>query len=287
MTSLPRYERILCEDPEITSFVRLYYVHRSDDPTAEERITYYPNYCTTLNIYRNDQVRWTDLSRTHTHAPNAGFNQLLVSRFDKTREIVMKGRFDKLTIVFWPLGINRFLSTNLSKIGQEHFAFFDHFGPPFESVLEEVFNSPKITEKRALLDTFFKEQLQSFQAPKLQQAIDSWLGAAESLSVDAMANRLAISRKTLLRQFRKHLMLSPSEFKSILKFRKALHHAQTSPRFKGLSDLAYTADYYDQSDLNAHFKIKTGMTPKQLFQQIQTIDEGLFWNYRRVPKVQD
>ncbi|MEO1436609.1 MAG: helix-turn-helix domain-containing protein [Bacteroidota bacterium] len=287
MTSLPKYERIRCEHPAIRSLVRLYYVHRSDTPHAEERITYYPNFCTTLNIYRNDSVSWTEWSRTHTYSPDAGFNQLLVSRFDQTREIVMNGRFDKLTIVFWPLGINPFLNQDLAKIGQEHFAFFNHFGPAFETVLQQVFETDLLTEKRVLLDAFFVEQVKPFQVPALQEAVRYWQETEATISVDAMARKLGISRKTLLRLFRRHLMMSPSEFKSILRFRKALEHAQSSEHFKGLSDLAYTADYYDQSDLNAHFKVKTGMTPKQLFQQIQTIDDHLYWNYRRVPKVQD
>lgn len=40
--------------------------------------------------------------------------------------------------------------------------------------------------------------------------------------------------------------------------------------------LAQEANFYDQSDLNAHFKSKTGLSPKQLFAAIETIEKGLF-----------
>lgn len=172
-------------------------------------------------------------------------------------------------------------------MGNDHFAFFDHFGPAFDALLAEVFASNRLEEKRDLLDDFFCQQYIGFEEHRLIFAVQKILESDASVSIQSLANTLKVSRKTLLRLFKKHLSLSPTDYKSIVKFRKALITYQDQQKATNLADLAYTVDYYDQSDLNFHFKQKTGQTPQELFKVLQTIEKGLFWQIAHVPKVQD
>ncbi|GAB5551756.1 MAG: hypothetical protein Sapg2KO_13470 [Saprospiraceae bacterium] len=287
MHPLLRYNEIAPQADQLKKLIKLYYVHQSQEAALEERISYFPNYTTTLNIYQNSKITWGPLSRTHEWQPNAPWLKLLVCKLDRSREIIMRGPFNKLTIVFYPLGINHFLNQALSELAADHFSFFDHFGPAFDELLAKVFAVDSLEQKRDLLDDFFTQQYLGFEEQRLIYAVQQILEKESTVSIQSLAEYLNISRKTLLRLFKKHLSLSPTEYKSIVKFRKALIAYQDQQKTTNLADLAYTVDYYDQSDLNFHFKQKTGQTPQELFKVLQTIQQGLYWQVDHVPKVQD
>lgn len=281
------YQEIYPQEEVLKKYIKLYYTHHSRNQTGYEKITYYPNYTVTLNVYRYSQVTWNDLSRTHRPATKQAFECLLVSKFDRSREIIMEGPFDKLTIVFHPLGINHFLPRPLSHYAQDHFSFFSAFGVPFEQLMEMVFATTESSGKRGLLDHFFRNRLNEFQEDRLQYAVQRIMESRGLISVNEIADELQCSRKTLYRLFRRHLAYAPREYRAIVKFRKALIAYQSSGKKLNFSALAYAANYYDQSDLNAQFRERTGLTPTQLFAGLQTIEQGLYWNVEGVPKVQD
>lgn len=282
-----KYQEFFPKADQLKGLIKLYYVHQSKDSEIEERITYFPNYTTTLNIYQESKVTWQAFSRTHEPKLDAPWLKLLVSKVDRSREIVMRGHFHKLTIVFHPLGINHFLHQPLSNISEDHFSFFDHYGPEFDLLLDQVFRTDELTAKRDLLDHFFCQKYHGFAEDRVSFAVHKILESEATVSIQHLADSLKISRKTLLRLFKKHLSVSPTDYKSIVKFRKALIAYQDKQQAISLADLAYTVDYYDQSDLNFHFKQKTGQTPQELFRILKTIEKGLFWQVSHVPKVQD
>lgn len=271
------YQQINPKSEQLKRLIKLYYIHRSADESSSERIVYFPNYVTTINIYQHSKVSWTDYSRTHEYDENQRFLKLFVSKFDRSREIITKGRFNKLTIVFHPLGINHFLPKALSHYNADHFSFFDHFGASFEDLLEAVFSSGALEKKRDLLDAYFCQKYIGFEETRIVTAVEKVFENEGDTSIQELATALHISRKTLLRLFKTHLSYAPSIYKSIVKFRKALDRYQRKSVKPNFSSLAYEADYYDQSDLNFHFKDKTGLTPQQLFSSIQTIEKGLYW----------
>lgn len=287
MNQSSTYQEIYPQEAVLQKHIKLYYTHRSDNKAGYEKITYYPNYTVTLNIYQHSKVTWNDFSRTHRPAPKAPFEFLLVSKFDRSREIIMEGPFDKLTIVFNPLGINHFLPQPLSHYAQDHFSFFSAFGVPFEQLMEKVFATTESSEKRELLDHFFLQHFTSFREDRLQYAMQRIMESHGLVSVNEIADELRCSRKTLYRLFKRHLDYAPREYRAIVKFRKALIAYQSSGKKLNFSTLAYAANYYDQSDLNAQFRERTGLTPTQLFAGLQTIEQGLYWNVEGVPKVQD
>ena len=91
-----------------------------------------------------------------------------------------------------------------------------------------------------------------------------------------LASTVNVSRRTLLRLFKKHLGYSIEEYISVVKFRKSLLHFQQmeNPKF---TEVALESDYYDQADFNHQFKYRTNMTPSKLFAKLEIMDNVLFW----------
>jgi len=262
----------------LKQYIKTYYFHSSNDSKFYQKIIYYPNYTTTLNTYLNSKLTWTNDCRTHSYDANETQKTLLVGKFNKARTILTKGIFNKISIVFYPLGINQFLTEPLSYFISEHFAFFNHFGKSYEAVMDSVFLEPNIEKKRDLLDQFFMSQYCSFSEPKLIEAVSLILNSVSKCTVNSIAISLNISRRSLLRLFRKHLDYSVEEYMLVVKFRKMLIHHQRDKCSK-FTSTALQANYYDQSDFNRHVKEFTGCTPKELFVKMKTLEEGLFWNF--------
>ena len=93
------YKEFTPTNNTLKKYIKLYYIHYSDDPDYHQKITYYPNYTTSLNMYKDSKVTWNDVTRTHSYFKTNEICKLLVAKFDVSREIIMKGKFNKITIV--------------------------------------------------------------------------------------------------------------------------------------------------------------------------------------------
>ena len=64
------YKQIEPKSTLLKPLIKLYYIHQSSDKDAIEKITYFPNYVTTINVYKNSKVHWSPCSRTHEKEKN-------------------------------------------------------------------------------------------------------------------------------------------------------------------------------------------------------------------------
>ena len=200
-----------------------------------------------------------------------------------SKEVRLRGAFNKIGVVFHPLGINHFIDYPLHKLVKNHSASnFDYFGDEFLNTSNLVFNTPSLVAKRNLLDAFFKNRFKEFEDERLTKAIDLIFNAPKIPKIEELADGLCISRKTLLRLFTKHLCFSVEEFKSVVKFRKALLCYEEAINKPDLSHVAYDNEYYDQSDFINHFKSITGLNPSKFFSTINNISiNGTYWTFKK------
>ena len=96
--------------------------------------------------------------------------------------------------------------------------------------------------------------------------------------VQEIAEELGISRRTLLRNFQKHLFYTPEEYMSVIKFRRALLYYQKQKDAPNLTQIALDSGYYDQPEFSKQLKNRSGLSPKELFSQLEIMDDVLFWN---------
>lgn len=265
------------KNQELAKLIKGYYVHSASDSDFFSKVTFYQNITTTISVYKDSITSSEGRLRKQHFKKDKGFTSLLVGHVDKYQEVEFHGPLDRVAIVFYPGGINHFLEEPLSNYLQKHYSEFHGFGIDFELLLSKVYVEEDLEHKRNLLDDFFLSRHQAFPEEKLLIAIEKLVNSTKATKVENLARELEMSRRTLLRKFKKHLGYSIEEYISVIKFRKAFLNFQKKQEAKSLSGIALDSQYYDQADFNHQIKSRSELTPKQLFEQLEIVDDVLFW----------
>lgn len=257
--------------PMLQKHIAYYYFHQTFNTDFNRNFTYYPNYRVALNVFQQSNIVWNATKRFTLPNLTKKQNAIITFSTQSRREVEMKGSINKLGIIFEPMGFNHFIDVPLHQIIKDTISDFDYYGPTFWQMTQAVFETATINEKRDLLDAFFLRHYQPFQLEELLLLTEQIMDFNGNLTVNKMAKDLNISRKTLLRLFRKHLAHNVKGFINLVKFRNALHLYKKHKGQLNLTQLAYESEYYDQSAFIKNIQSFTGLTPKNLFYQLNDI----------------
>jgi len=263
----------------LQQYIKGYYMHRSTDSAFNKTVYFYQNITSTINIYRDTKVSLHDDFWAYHHVPNTGFNARMVVKIKGYQAVKLQGKFDKVATVFYPMGINHFIRCPLSELVHSIYSVFTHFDGIYDATLPRLFEVPTIEQKRDILDDFFMSQFQPFSDQRLLIAAQQLITSETPAKVNELAQSVGVSRRTLLRLFQKHLIYSVEEYQAIVKFRRALIQLQQQGK-SHLTSVAYNSAYYDQADFNHQFKHRSGLTPSELYDQLNIVDNTLFWNLK-------
>jgi AraC-like DNA-binding protein len=262
--------------------IAYYYFDKCDDKCATRSFFYYPHYKNALTIYKNSHVLFeNDYSTVTKPSKNEyffGFAKLV----NHAAKAVIEPPFDKIGVVFQPIGLNHFLEKPLSEYVTKPITLqFNYFKDSMQSVLDEVYETKDLTKKVELLDAYFLSKYQGFNEKKLEEAIELLFAQDGKYTVEELAQELNIHRKKLLRMFKKHQNSSVIDYIKLVQFRNAIDSFQNKTQKSSLTNLAYGTSYYDQSDFINHFKKLTGFNPKSFFKSISNIgNQGTYWTIK-------
>jgi len=276
------FKTILPKDKNLSKWIAYYYFHKSNDENFSKDIIYHPHYLVALNVYKNVRIEVNKNGRTYVPVKHDSKEIIITINNRTSKQVRLRGAFNKIGVVFNPLGINHFINHPLSKIvSNNRVSSFEYFGENFSNTSNLVFSESSIESKGKLLDAFFKIHFKNFEDERVKKAIDIILNSSEIPKVQELAKNLFISRKTLLRLFRMHLCFSVEEFKSIIKFRKALQFYEEAINKPTFTQVAHDNRYYDQSEFINHFKSITSFNPKKFFSSINNIsNNGTYWTFK-------
>jgi len=241
--------------------------------TANEKKVSYLTFPTLYSVVAAVQHAEHVLSETNITTKQSQTQALatsLVCRFNTPICFQYEGEIKEICIYFKPLGLNAFLEQPLATYSQTTFDAFVPFSE-YESAMSALLQMEDKTQLAENVEAYWQSKLVGFDHPFLHKAIDA-LQKNGQASTAELANAANVSQKTFIHHFATHLCKTPTEYKKILRFRKALHERQTSKEGIKLTELGYITDFFDQSHMIANFKALTGLAPKQFFKQLSTAD---------------
>ena len=265
----------------LRDYIAYYYFHSCTTDSIQKKFIYYPGYKNALTIYRNATVEF-GLNYSSVEPDKETDVIFLYSGVQKHfRTAYILSPFDKIGIVFRELGINHFIDGQLANLSNHPIdKSFDHFGEDITTTFKAIYAKETIDEKIKLLDQIFDHKFRGFREELLKESVDLIIHSSNKLQVKELSAKLNVSRRTLLRLFKKHLCCSVKDYIDIVQFRKSLDDYLLKNKVDSLTSLAHRNDYYDQSQFIHHFKKMAGVNPNDFFGNIDHIgQEDTYWTF--------
>ena len=141
-------------------------------------------------------------------------------------------------------------------------------------MLEPLLKEPNKNKLRTQLDTFLLSLYRPIDDSGIEKAIQLMCDPEKHCELNEIQKIISVSRKTLFRLFKKHTGISPTSFRRIARFRKAL--ALQKKKDEKLTQLAYEAHFSDQAHFTNDIKKITGGAPKKLFKETVYVSDSPF-----------
>jgi len=267
-------------DDVVARYVDYYYFHVSHDAAFHKNFFFYPNYKHAITIYKGSDVSLTDDGSLVLPSKEDAISCFYSINTATNFKVQLNGIFNKIGIVFNPLGLNHFIEAGLGDFFDRAVNKFECFSDPFIQALEKVYSETDTEKKALLLDLFFKGTYTGFEEPTVKKAVQEILNTNGSVKVEELSQMLNVNRKTLLRLFKKHLCCSVEEYKKMVMFRNALNYSLQAGQEATLTDVALYSLYYDQAHYIKHFKSVTQQSPKTLLSKLTKLGtQETYWNF--------
>jgi AraC-like DNA-binding protein len=130
-------------------------------------------------------------------------------------------------------------------------------------VEEQLCECATHTERIAIIESWLISKLKNYSPDRLvQHAIQKIKSAGGDIRIKELVAGLPISRDPFEKKFRKIVGTSPKQFAAIVRMRNLIDNYSANST---LTDIAYSAGYFDQAHFIKDFHSFTGKTPKEYF----------------------
>lgn len=195
----------------------------------------------------------------------------------------LKGKLDKVTILFKPLGINHFTTTPFGDTYPASSHVFTDWedNPGYQQFLIDFYATDDTDVRAALLENVL---LALYRRDPVFDKLDTALQMLGDFdlepSVENICNQLQLNVRTFNRIFRKHLGISPIGYRKVARFRHSLQNKLVETNLKRMTDLAYQSNYYDQAYFNKIYRNLTGSNPQRFFKGVDRLaDDRLIFQF--------
>ena len=245
--------------PMLQPFVKHYAISESDNTLTYKVI---PGSSVVLGIqYRGSLSKVTSKPQPLSAA---GITGLLDSYrlFQNTEDTAT------ILVFFTEIGASHFFTVPIHELFSESISL-DIFvaASVLENVKEQLSEAVSDCTRIGIIDHFLLSQLQGRNTDMLvQSAVNLIIASNGKLRIGELSQRLYISQSPLEKRFRSIVGATPKKFSSIIRLQTAL---QNYGEGENLTELGYSAGYFDQSHFIKDFKKFTGETPEKFFANIK------------------
>lgn len=252
------------ENEILKKHIEYYRIFNYEENEIKQTVFIYPHYVNTLSLQNNFLSVFNGNEFTFQFLKNKKPSIGIIGGFTKPLFGEMNGRIKALSIVFKPTGINFFCDKSFDVIVSNGFNYFPYWDERIIE-LEELlycYDTSEITKKLdAILLSFYRPFKNDILFETLSLLHDNYA----DYTVSKLEETLKVNRKTLLRQFKKHIGFSVTDYRRVLRFRDVID--RHSAMDENLTRLAYETCFSDQSHFIKDVRKLTGDNPKKLFKE--------------------
>lgn len=159
-----------------------------------------------------------------------------------------------------------FLDACADEIPNNEFNFLDA-APQGKTLFSRIVEAKDFTSKIILFQQYYSRYLTRKNSAVTQSVIQSIHTAAGNIRIDQLAILTGYSCRTIQRQFKQEIGLSPKTFSRIVRCQSALNRIHEGG-ISSCGDISYDLGFSDQSHFLREFKRFTSTTPTHYLTQI-------------------
>lgn len=261
------------QHPLLRQYIYCYYCLESNDPFFFSAHDSFPHTYNALSIYDHADVILDNHSILATGSNNNKASCILQGKRLAPLQVRLNGIFSRITIIFYPLGLNQFIRRPLGSImGAAPTYFREWESAGFTRMTNMLFNGPGLPERLHLLEDFLLNCYYPASWPMLQTAFNR-LSEPER-PVAEIAAEADMSLRTFNRLFRQHVAVGPACYRQIIRFRQAMQqYLFETMAPASLTRLGYQQAFYDQPHFIRFFRQLSGMPPQAFFRSIERLGD--------------
>lgn len=262
------------KDPLLKQHIEYYYFFRTNADNFSKAYYSFPHVNHSFNIHKNITCRIEADKIQVYQEDNNGYVSILQGKYNTPLFVELKGKLDKLTVIFKPLGFNHFIDKPFADVAGKSSQVFTGWqdDAAYLSFLDAFYDTVDNDRRVDLLEQFLLSKLRRFsQYTLLKQVIEKLSAFDPEYSVAQIASDLSMHTRTLNRLFYREVGISPVGFKKIARFRHSLNNRLTSDKWRKLTEIGYESHFYDQSYFIKIYRKLTRETPSAFFRSIDKL----------------
>lgn len=271
------------ENPILKTHIEYYYFLKNKSKDFSERYCSFPHINHSFNIHKNVTCEiGSDYTFVREHNNN-GHLAIIQGKYETPLSVHLKGRMDKITIIFKPLGFNHFIDKPFACVASQPSQIFTEWqnDSDYLTLLNDFYGTEDNARRVQFLELFLLSKYRELKDYSiLKKAIAQLTDFKNEYSIEEITNNIGMNIRSFNRLFRDQLGISPSGFKKIARFRHSLENKLSNKQFKKLTEIGYESNFYDQSYFIKMYKKLTEDAPTTFFQSIEKLaDDQLIFKF--------
>ena len=179
----------------------------------------------------------------------------------------VKGPHNYIVVQLYPFASKYLLNIDPRVLNDECFDLLQIKYIEIENYQTQLRKSASLIEQIEIISNLMRELINSHNVNEndtIQKAIAQILHSKGQIKIKELLEELPLTERTLERNFKAYVGLSPKQFSKIIQFQSSLNKL-TEAKFQKLTDIGFDSGFTDQSHFIRTFKSYTGQTPSFYF----------------------
>lgn len=269
--------------PLLEKYIDYYYFFSSSDPGYSTNYWAFPHTSTSFNIHKNIDCRIGLNSVRISSSVQPNYRCIIQGFRRYPLQVELGGILDKVTIVFKPLAINHFLGRPFYEVTPGHSCLFEDWDndSAYHLFIHEFYTVQDEMDRCAILEDYLVSICdEKKECLMLSPAVRLLLDFTVETTVEDIAAGVHQSVRTFNRMFRKYSGITPSGFRKVARFRKALNEMLSARDKMNMTTIAHSNNYYDQSYMVKIYNELTGTNPRSFLKTIRPLaDQKIIFRF--------